>query len=636
MALLLAAVLFGAGSRTGAALGMPDRALGGALFLALWVLAETIAAASWRFSPPLAAAVSLAAVIAPFLRRGSSASRRADDRPADAAECRLLVVVALALAVPLLRLPVPLDTDAQGFGQLALSLREGGNLASLAPFRPGISYLYAPGGLALFASLSTLLPRIPISDVMMGASHAVALLFVALAGSFGEELARGSGLPASGTGDPPGLGAWRRAAQVGAILGLGLWTALLDAHFTAVLGLTFGLASVIAWQRAWRTAARLDFGIAAGTLAALAVTHQDSALAVAFGLVPLSVAALASAPRALRPRMAGRTAIALGLATLSLTPWLLRIAPLVGTGVASPFTRSPSHWRQMVLYQGVALPALALAGAALGARRRIPWSLGMLGWLALVTDFSIGGILERTFPKLAAPVTRFAFPFSLAWHGPILPYLALGTLAVAAWAARRRVALELFPGRRTAIAAVLAVAACGVFARPLLALVFRRIPVYGALSSDDDVRAMRWIRREAPLGARVLNYPGDHERMRDWEGHWAPALTERDCVYFRMQPFFLGKGAEEAPGGLEQARREQREMLSFWRDPSDPSNEARLRAAGVRYVLVPESVGDPDSLSRAWRGRPPALLAGVRSAASRAAYLRPVFRSGGAEVYALR
>lgn len=639
VAVLLAAVLFAVGSR----IGLPDRrrpdwALGGTAFLALWLLVETQVAAAWRFAPALAVALSICTAFASSVprwlpRQGEGASRTT---PGNAAERRLLLIVALALAIPLLRLPVPLDTDAQGFGHLALSVREGGDLTSLAPWRPGIAYLYSPGGLTLFATLSTLLPGIPMNDVMMGTAHAVTLLFVALAGTLGEELGRASRLPSDESGEPLRIEAWRRATQLSAAASIGLWTALLDSHYTAIIGLTMGLATVIACFRMWRTGAPVDMGLATVAFAALVATHQDSALALALGLVPLAISAVASAGRLDRYRIAAQTVMALGFAVLLLTPWLLRIVPLVAAGIESPFTRSPTHWRQMVLCHGVVWPALALAGMALGVYRRIPWAFGMLGWLVLLVDVSIVGGLESTFPRLTAPLTRFDYPFSLAWHGPLLPYLALGSFAIVEWASRRRLVLELFPGRRATLAAALLVLGSGIFARPLFGVVAGQLPVFGALSGHDDMRAMGWLRHEAPAGARVLNYPGDYSHLRDWEGHWAPAITERDCVYFRMQPFFLEKGPVGGQGGLDRATREQREMLSFWRDPADPANAARLSAAGIRYVLVPESVGDPGSLARAWRGRAPALLDGIRSRPSDAAYLRLVFRSGGAVVYELR
>jgi hypothetical protein len=101
-------------------------------------------------------------------------------------------------------------------------------------------------------------------------------------------------------------------------------------------------------------------------------------------------------------------------------------------------------------------------------------------------------------------------------------------------------------------------------------------------------------------------------------------ISERDCVYFRSQPFFL-----LIPGGDG----EERSFLGFWRDPADPNHLATLRDAGIEYVLVPEVVGDPASWERSWRWQPPALLPGVVSQPADAPYLQLAYRAGGAQVY---
>jgi hypothetical protein len=146
---------------------------------------------------------------------------------------------------------------------------------------------------------------------------------------------------------------------------------------------------------------------------------------------------------------------------------------------------------------------------------------------------------------------------------------------------------------------------------------------------------MRWLRAHAAPADRILNYPGDYDRERDWEAHWVPVIAERDSVYFRMQPFFRTAAAGGA-SGVERARAEQQAMLAFWRDPADPAHAARLRAARIAYVIVPEAIGDPASLARAWRWQPPAVLPGTRSTPRDAPYLRLVFRAGGAEVHAVQ
>ena len=640
-ALLAAALVLVALGAAGAPLGRwlggrrSEVAPGAASFLALWLVLVTQAAAVWGFSAGVAATVAVALGAVAWL----ASIRSPDDAPAvepaeRAAERRLLLVVAIALSLPLLHLPVPLDTDAQGFGQLALAVRDGGDITALAPLRPGISFLYAPGGPLLFAAVSALLPGVAMSDVMLGVAHALALLFVALAGTLGEELARGFGPVNAAPGPWPPTASWRRLAQLLAATSPGLWTALLDAHYTAILGLTLGMAALVACSRAWRTGEWRDIVAAGVTLAALVVSHQDSALAVAAGLVALAIAAWLAAGRGRRTRHAAPTATIVLLAAALLAPWLQAIAPLLATGIASPFVPAAGYWRQMVLYHGIAWPALALAGAAVGVRRRPGWTLAMVAWLLLLADLSLTGVLAHASP-FGTPLRRFAYPFSLAWHGPLLPYLALGTVALAAAAGRWRWRITAFPGRAPSLAAALALAVAGLALPRLAGPLAARLGLYGALASRNDVAAMRWIRDAAPAGARVLNYPGDLPHRRDWESHWAPVLTERDCVYFRMQPFFLDDPRAPHRGALAAAAREQEELLAFWRDPDDPGHAARLATAGIRYVLVPEAVGDPAAATGAWRGRPPALLDGRRPPALAVEYLRALFRAGGATVYEL-
>ena len=58
------------------------------------------------------------------------------------------------------------------------------------------------------------------------------------------------------------------------------------------------------------------------------------------------------------------------------------------------------------------------------ARKRDPLAILAVGWLILVLDFSTTGIIAHLFPWL--PFLRYDYPFSIAWHGPIIPYMILG------------------------------------------------------------------------------------------------------------------------------------------------------------------------------------------------------------------
>jgi hypothetical protein len=600
-----------------------DRALAGATALAAIVWLDTQVAAIRGFDRRALAAVLVVAAAAAIARRLHRRVAAGDGVPEGGRRLRWLM--ALAVAGPLLWWPVPLDTDAQGFGQLALSVREGGSLATLAPWRPAIAYLYAPGALVAAARVSALMPWLPMSDVLLGLGHASALLFVAVAGTCGRELALAVAGVVEGGAGRARADAWHAAATLAAAASAGLWTALVDAHYTATLALAFTIAWLTWSLRAARTRDVRSVALAALAGAALALSHQDTAIIVALGAVPLAVAAVVAAPAADRIRVAGVVAAIAVLAAVLVSPWLASVQPLLATGVASPFERSPRHLLLMAGYHGVVWPAAALI--ALAARPRSPWTWALAAWLLLIADFAVTGVVARLLPGLVAPITRFAYPFSLAWHGPIVPFVLLGTIALAWIAARLSIDPRSWPaGRPAAFAAIgLAAAIAGL---PWLASAARQAGLrwHGAFATANDVAALDWIRRETVPTARLLNYPGDYPNQRDWEGHWVPVLAERDAVYLRMQPFFVEGRA------LARARQEQRALLAFWRDPADPRHLPALRAARIAYVVVPEITQAGGGV---WRGAPPALLPDVASRPADAAYLRRVFQRGGAEVYAV-
>ena len=605
---------------------MSDPSLRMATLLAMFVLADTLVTVLVGFRPILTVPFVIGLVVV-----GVAAARRARrGHPAERlprGSRWVVVLVALALLIPVVWLPVPLDTDGQGFGHLALAVREGGTLTTLAPWRPGISYLYAPGALVLLARVSSLVPWLAMSEVMLWVGHAAGLLFVCVAGACGAELGasfeRQHGPEVSG--DAP-TRRWRAAATVAAAGSVGYWTALIDSHYTSTLALTFVVAWMAWWLRALRTFDRGAVVASGCVLAAVVATHQDTAIIVALGGAPLVFAAASEAGRGRRVRAVGVAAACVVTAAVVLGPWLVHIGALLASGIASPFEPNTRYWRQAVLFHGGIWTLAALVALVIWRRRPLAWACA--AWIALVFDFAMTGGIERLIPWLAAPIVRFDYPFSLAWHGPIVPYFLLGTALLAWLDARFRTRLADWPGRRLGMATAAGLIVVGA-TLPLLADWTRpHVSWHGAFATANDVAALRWIRAETSRSARLLNYPGDYTRLRDWEGHWTPVIAERDAVYFRMQPFFL-------PGAsLDAAYSEQRDLLAFWRDPADVRHAERLQAAAIDFVVVPEVTNDA-AAAAAWRGAPPALLDAVRSRPADAPYLRRVFSAGGAEVYAV-
>ncbi len=102
-------------------------------------------------------------------------------------ELAFFLTAAIILAAPALLLPVPLDTDAQGFGYLALTLRNSGSLTTLAPYHPEITYLYSPGVPMLIAYLGTQL-HAGLQNIELALGAVLSLLFVWVAYDFGNEL----------------------------------------------------------------------------------------------------------------------------------------------------------------------------------------------------------------------------------------------------------------------------------------------------------------------------------------------------------------------------------------------------------------------------------------------------------------
>ncbi|PWT93980.1 MAG: hypothetical protein C5B54_00860 [Acidobacteria bacterium] len=570
-----------------------------ASILAIFVVLAGDWAAQLGYSFVMASVLAVILLIAGWIKVASGVPSRGI---VSSGTSSLLLLTALALAIPFIILPVPLDTDAQGFGYLSLMIRQGGTINSLSPWHPEISFLYSPGALLIFATLSRFFAKVPISAVMMGATHAIAFFFVWLAGVFGYEL--GSRLPA-----------WSFAAMFSAALSIGLWTALLDSHYTAIFGLFFALAFLTSLFRFLRTGKRVDFATMAILLAAIFMTHSDTTIIVLLSLVSFFFSFWFAVDRPSNKQWL-QVSFGVPIAALILSlPWLIRIWPLLESGIQSPFQGWLAGWKVSLLYHGLLWPVLGAIGAAIYIRFRQLWAIMMVLWLILSFEFSTFGFLSGT------QLFRFNYPFSIAWHAPIIPYIALGSGALVSIAQRVQVR-SVF---RAATASVAILLLCGMTSSHLLSFSKRHLAIYGAFATANDIQAMCWLRDHTEVNVRILNYPGDYEHLRDWEAHWAPVITERDCVYFRRQPFY---NISNYP--------EQESFLAFWRNPADIANAELLKQSRISYVLLPESVGDPSSLERSWRWQPPAMLEHVQSMPKDASYLKLAYQSGGAQVYEVR
>ncbi|MBI5957325.1 MAG: hypothetical protein HY866_01225 [Chloroflexi bacterium] len=615
--LLLAAILLGAGTLTASFL--PTRGarigLGAVVFLAVVVDSTWFAAPLVNWSPALAdrawagalALISVSALLAAtYYRRRPTLPAWTWPSQHDLAV--LMVVVALFGAVVLV-LPVPLDTDAQGFGQLALALRDGHDYTTLAPWFPEIDYLYSPGYIGLVAHLSARFDP-GIHSVQLVLSAVIALLFVWTAYDLGHEI------------EGPRTG---RAMLLAALIGAGLITAFMDSHYTALLALLFSLGFITFITRfltTWRWTSVL---FAAICLAGVPLSQPDVTIALMIGYAPWLIVIWLSKPR---PNLSAWLILVVIIPLVALgivAPWLTSLNDLLGSDIESPFKIASSHWRTLTIMHGGVIVILAALGAIFTLRKRHPITLWMLVWVAAIVEFSTLGLLEKNFPNQMEPLLKYDYPFSMAWHGPIIPYLILGGAGLV-WLADRMGGeqFDRWAGRLAIPLSGLAMAgiAAGVwFVDPLLEQSKEQgVKVYGAFSSAADVEAMRWLRDNTPSDALILNHPGPHE------GDWVPVISERETVYFRPQPFFRDTTLVEE---------RQNRLRDFWRDPADPSNAEVLIQAGVNYVLVPQIFGDSTRFADMLRWRSPIDEAAsyLESPVSAAPYLRLVHENDGAQVY---
>lgn len=523
--------------------------------------------------------------------------------------------VALIFLVPVILLPVPLDTDAQGFGYLGLMARLGGGFKTLAPWHPEVSYLYSPGFTALIAYLSHQLNQ-GLQSVQISVGAILGVLNVWLAYDMGAEI------------QDKRLG---RAMAVTMLASIGLLTAFMDSHYTTILGLVFAQAFLILAIRFQRQPTAADAVGAGLMLGALVLSHPDTTIIVMLGYVPWLLTMWLGRPR---PTIKSWLVMAIGMpliAVVAIAPWLWSVKDLLGSGIASPFTRDPSYWRVLVFYHGLWIVPVALLGAVIGLRKRSQSVILAVGWLIFVLEFSTLGILEQLAPNLLAPLLRYDYPFSIAWHGPIIPYAILGGVGLMwlweRYGAKRLTNLSSRWSYGTLGAAIALLLLAIIFSPQLLSLSKGRIGFYGTFSSADDVKAMQWIKQNTPADARVLNFPGT-QKDNSHESDWVPVIAERDTIYYRWQPFFRNNEASLA---------EQDRLRAFWEDPANPAQADLLRSAKIQYVIVPQLVTNPISIDTMFRWNTPfTSLIQMRSAVSAAPYLQLVFDSNGAQVYEVK
>lgn len=514
------------------------------------------------------------------------------------------LAVALICAAPVLLFPAPPGEKGQLYGFLALTTRAGGTFDTLAPFQPQIAYLYAPGFPALTAYLSQQLNQ-SIPTVQFSVGAVLALLNVWVAYDFGAELR------------DKRLG---RAMALAMLASLGLLGVLLDADFTALLGLLFTQAFFIFAIRYTQTRYPVD-AVGAGLMLGAVAFSQASMLIIALlGYIPWLATMWLGSPR---PSWTTWGVLALGVPLVALAgiaPWLADILPLLGAGLGEPIERSAENMFILTQYHGVWIVFPMALGLYTGWLRRDPVVILAATWLLFILDFSTTGGITGLLPAL----TRYANPADVAWHGPIIPYSILGGMGLLwAWDSQvvpRTGAMSYRQSYAANALIVVGVLLLVIFNRPALTLARDLFNLPGAYASQADVRAMLWLRDNTPADARVLNYPVE------FEGEWVPVIAERDSVYFPL-PHNHRDDSDNAA--------EREALRAFWHNPADPAHADLLREAGISYVIVPQVVTNPQAARDSWRWRePPETQAG--GLVSAAPYLQRVYERDGAAVYAVR
>ncbi|MGF1506449.1 MAG: hypothetical protein ACFB51_15160, partial [Anaerolineae bacterium] len=274
------------------------------LFVNLGVLAG--------YSLPLMGTIVLAVVLgalAIWLVRGRPSLALPPPYWNDLAFFGLLCAVYLA---PAFVLYLPLDTDGQGFGHIALMIREGGTLHTMAPWMPDVRYLYSPGAFVWWAFFSDLF-GLPLHQVMLPFSHLLAALTILLSIDLGEEL-----LPES-----PGS---RWVFPLMMTLGTGMFLRVMDSAYTSVTATLFVVLFLTIGLRTLRDARPALTGLAALALACVTLTQPDTIIILLLAYIPFYATFwLATDDRRTRANWLRFFVIVPAVGVAFCLPWALRV-----------------------------------------------------------------------------------------------------------------------------------------------------------------------------------------------------------------------------------------------------------------------------------------------------------------------
>jgi hypothetical protein len=528
----------------------------------------------------------------------------------------LAVPIIVFFSVPLIS-HVPFGVDSQGFGYIALMVREGGSITTLAPWHPEITWAYSPAFFVLTAFFSQITGT-GIHVVMPVIAAVVVIFMLLLAYEFGKRV------------QDRRFGLLLAACMV---MGTWLFTAYLDSHYTVVFG-TFLMLIFVSFlfksleKPSWQNLAPCSL-----MLAAVLYVHPDTLFHLLIAFIPFMLLFIWWKP-AITWKSYLKVFIAMpALAVLISAPYLVYI---IRTLVVNSFSHAQyyphiSHLGYLLSFGGFIVPVLGVIGLYYSFRRRRKVDVLMLIWFVAVIEFSSIGFLNLLFSNLPVNPFSLLYPFGIAWHAPIIPFSFLAAMTISAWCSKcsgsawwRR--LERQSNLLLSVLVVLLLL-CVALSGPLIRLSKTApVPLYGEWSSTDDVKAMLWLKDNTPKDSLVLNFPAGNRTPKTYEGHWVPVIAERDTVDYRHQVFFFNEHS---------SLRRVEDLVPVILDPASESSRELVDRYGIDYIIVPQVHTNPEAFSQMLRWRPAVRVASV-SRFSDAAYLELVFDSNGAQVYRVK
>ena len=519
----------------------------------------------------------------------------------------LLALITLVYIGPAFVIPVPFDTDAQGFGLLITTVRASGSINNLAPFYPQVSWYYSPAFFLIGAELVDLTGA-GVHEVMLGFSHLLSLGVIASVGALGMRMGGST------------TGWW---AAIASAAGLSLYTTLMDSGYTNLLGIW--LTATFLWMlgQVMRHKSGLTIAIAGVCLSAVLLGHPDSIIHLVLAYLCFYITAVFVRPRLSRKEYFRIMFFVPAIGVVVSLPWLLSTFSMLGQ-ISVHERQSPQlhHLLWVFAINGGLIPLFALFGMWWAVRRRHWLDIWSISWLVPIIEISSLGNLDALSRRTLIDPLQIFYPLGMAWHATIIPIALLaarGLEPIGYWIGSNKFWKTWLVASFSIILILGGVVL--VMNKSIVSWTKGFVPkITGAVASPADVRAYQWLRDNSPLDSKVLNYPGRYE------GQWVPVISERKAIYIRDQLFYIG---------AEDLRNMQQAMEIAFLDPSSDKAYDLISKYEIDYVVVPQwlNVSGIDETNLRWR-EPDQLL--QLSLFKDADYLNMVANFDGAQIWRVK